>query len=258
MILNGKTVECPKLEDMHKKYKGIFQKLEMLIQDPVVLNEVKDYLIDLEWCELYYKLIEKEHGSVLTPERKRVEYGQFYENILKNYFSLKPYLYCPEEPKLNIPPRKANTYKMLESLLKDDKKAFDFIKKFYPFDRKRKNKRELQNEKIDRTMKMRNKEDLFRYLKWQYVQPVENKEFIFNDVYEGRSLFLYDENENQYARFTKLIVTCIEGNIPLKKDIDYKIDSESIIIILPPLLQKCKDIKVTISTKLSKFKRFSV
>jgi hypothetical protein len=257
MNINGKTVTRPTLEDMHNKYRGLFQKLEILL-DESILQDTQNYLIELEWCDLFYELINREHGGDLSEKRKRQEYERFYENILEEYLKLKPYFYFSKAPKINIPYKQPDTHQKLETLLADDRQALSLIHDSYPFIRKRKNKREFHNERMERMMDiMQNNTHYIKAAKWIYIEPVKDKVFNFLNIFSEQALKLKDKKGNDYLEFEKVTITSIDKNITLIKDIDYEIHSWGTIIILSPLLHKCSNIQVIISTKRMKFKQIT-
>ena len=259
MKLNGKTVKEPKIEDLINEHPLFFEKLEKLIGDENIFNSVKCSLVQLKWYELFCEMINKEHGGNLSPERQKAEYNGLYESILENYFALKPYFHYPEKPMLNIPFKNADTYQGLSELLQDNQEALELIKKLYSYQNKRKNKRELNNELVEKALnRLENPKHYFRYAKWKYVQPIKNKEYIFKNVSEFRALEFKDENGNAYHTLEKITVTNIDEKIILQNNIDYRVDGGGIVVILPPLLKKCSSIKVKISTKKQKFKQISI
>ncbi len=255
---NGKTVKEPNIEELLNKNPLFFEKLEKLIGDANIFNSVKCSLVQLEWYELFCEMINKEYGGNLSPEQQRTKYNELYESILENYFSLKPYFHYPEKPQLNIPLKNADTYQGLSELLQDNQEALELIKKLYSYQKKRKNKRELHNDLVKKAFdRLENKKHYFRYAKWNHIQPIENKEYIFKNVSEFQALGFKDVNGNAYHTFEKINVTDIDEKITLQNSIDYRVDGGGMVVILPPLLKKCSDIKVKISTKKQKFKQIS-
>lgn len=258
MKLTGETVQCPILENVQNKYRGLFEQLAILITDVDLLEATYCGIVDLEWCDLFYEVVNKEHGGNLTRNRLRAEYDRFYEKVFERYLELKPYLYFTEQPKLNIPPKQGDIYEKLIELLKDDEEALNLIKNFYPFERKRLNKRERNNLLVAKAVNsLKNPEKYIKAAKWQYVEAVENKVFTFTNVFDGNALTLKDNVGNSYTKFTKIHITDISEEIILTKDIDYELHGFGTIVILPPLIQKCTNIKIVISTEKSKFKRIS-
>ena len=204
-------------------------------------------------------MINKELGGALSIERQKAEYNLLFESIFKNFLALKPYLYYSEQPKLNIPLKSADTHQELSELLQDDKKALELIREKYPYLRKRKNSRELNNDLVKKAFGMfQNPQHYFRYAKWQWVEPVKNKEYIFKNVREFQAFEFKDENGNTYLALEKITITDIDEKLILKNNVDYRVDAGIMVVILPPLPKKCSNIKVKISTKKQKFKQISV
>lgn len=260
MKITGATVECPTVEVIRETYPLFLDKLENLIADPNLFQEVLYYIIQLEWCDQFYKLIKKEyeleHNEKLPDSRKQSEYERFFENVIESIFRLRPYLYCKDEIKLQIPLKQPDSHKRIKELLPDDEEALELIYKLYPFAHKRMNNREKHNKEIDKFLdSIENKDKKIRAAKWQNVQPVKNKIFEFHNVSKGQVLALEDEHGNSYTKITKIELTDISGKTRLQKDTDYTLGAFGDIIILPPLLNKCNNIKVVISAELSKFKR---
>ena len=78
MKITGKTVERPSLDYMYDKYRGLLDKLQELIPDLMLFQEVQHYLIHLEWCDLFYELIpDKEFSrlSILFSEFEKLGIG---------------------------------------------------------------------------------------------------------------------------------------------------------------------------------------
>ncbi len=256
---NGKTVARPIIDEMIAATPNFYEKLKELISDEDVFKEVKCAIVLLEWVERFYELINSEHKGNLTPQRKRAEYERFYENVLDALIVYRPYLYSGEDIKLNIPPKRADTYNKLSLLLQDFPEAFKLIGKRYPYESKRKNKRELHNEKLEELSKrLSNPAHYLRYAKKKLLLEAKDKEYIFRDVFSMQALFFQDNNNNDYLKIDKLSITDIDGKIILNEGIDYHFFNKMSVVILPPMLLKCKDIKVTISTNSHFFKQISI
>lgn len=256
MKITGKTVSRPMLDDMLSKYRGLFQKLQNIIDDDVVFGELEHHLIELEWCDFFYDLINVEHGGNLPIERQEAEYERFYESILKQTIKLRSYLYCEKGIKLNIPSKQSDTHKKLKELLVDYPNALQLIYEFYPFKQKRSNAREINNNLIVKALdRIENKDKYIKTARWIHIKPVKDKEFIFNDVDMLSVLTLKDDEGNDYFKFEEIIITNIDETLLLTQDTDYSVSNWGTVQFLSPLVEECKDIKITITTEALKFKR---
>jgi len=252
MKLNGKTVECPSIEDMKIKYKGLFDTLEKLLT-PDLIKNVNCIIVQLEWCNLYCELIGKTYPNKSDIKSQRKEYERFFERVFEDLLNLKPY--TTGDLKLNIPLKHSDMHTSLKDILQDDKKAYNTILEFYPYTRKRSNKRELNNQMVERTSNMlKNPKKSFDRAKWRYIEAVKNKEFTFYNLHKGRAIECKDENKNSYFHFESISITSIDKKINFIENIDFEV-SVDLITLTSLLIEKYKDIKVTITTKRRRFKQ---
>jgi len=250
IIKNRKAPKEPMIKDIEKKYPLLFNSIEELLNDKNLFKDVKYYIKHLEWCSLFYGLIQKQSKKELTLSELYRKYSTFHEEIVKKSFELSPYL----KSEIYLPSPTAHVYNKLENLLRDDTDVLDLIKERYPYQRKRMNKRELHNKAIDKMLNIsKNVKHHIRYLPFIHIKGVENKEFIFKNVIEDTIEDCLDNNGNPYIKIEKIHIVTLDTNIVLKKDIDYTICLWGSIHLIN--LHNSKDIKVTISTNNEKFKR---
>lgn len=251
MIIKDKKAPIePMIKDIEKKYPLFFDEIEKLLNDKNLFEDVKHCLKHLEWCNLFYDLIQKQSKKKLTHLELKRKYSIFYENIIQEAFRLSPYL----KSEIYLPYPTANSYDRLKNILENDKNVLELIKKIYPYQKKRMNKRELNNKAIEKNIKKgNNPQHYFRYAKFITIEAVKNKEIIFRNVSESTIEDCLDPNGNSYVKIKKIHIITLDTNIVLKKDIDYSISLWGSIHLTK--LHNSKDIKVTISTDKQKIKR---
>lgn len=251
----GKTVEKPTEQDVIEKYRGLWEKLKQMLPEPE-MNKAKKWLIELEWGERFYELINQEHKGKLSYARQQSEYENFYENVLKKFLALKPYLVL-EDAILNIPIKKKEVYKRLKSELYGYDGAINLIKEFYPFQRRKPNKRESEIDHAEKFIKVLNEPK--RYIaagRWHHVKAVKDKVAIFKGVETGVVYPLKDEDQDvSYTNITQIEVRCLHDGTLLQNDEDYTLSPFGDLQFLS---LKCEDIKVIFSTNPAKFKQNTV
>ena len=144
MIGDIMAIPSPTVDELREKYKILFDELKELLGESNLLGCIEDLIIDLEWYDLYCEEISK--SKKMTEARKREEYTRFYNKVVNAYFKLDPYLSYGERPRLNIPPKKGDTFELLEKHLKAYPEAMELIYKIFTPQRKRKSAKEIENE----------------------------------------------------------------------------------------------------------------
>lgn len=218
--------------------------------------QVKFWICELEWLELHYKSIERNHGSELSRERKVKMYQDFYDGVYKMYEEIREF-FDWDKPKYKFPLRGQVIHKRLLDAIQDEVNKNKILKEIYtlyPYNAPRASKRDKEIRQMNKAWDMlKNQDRYLRASKWIHVKGVLNKVVIFERVREDIAFDLEDEAGNSY-KVKKIKVTSLDGSIIFKEDIDFKIDKEFGMLHIINTL-KCEAIKVIFSADDSKFKR---
>ena len=253
-MLDGEKIERPKIEELREKYRGLFVRIDEDINDEDLKNLVESFVIELEWNDLYRDLIEKKSGRKMDTRQKRDAYSKFLEEVIAKYNEISPYLKSDSVPALEIPFKKPDISKKLRELLVDHPRVLEAIERLYPFEKKRRNKKELESASLKRTFEMFGDVDRFlKRKKWKRIEGVKNKKFIVKGILPGQALSFPDENGNNLSGIVECQISTLDGNTIFQEGQDYTFDSHY-VVVNKSMVDVTTKIEVTISTKCQKFR----
>ena len=253
-MLNIEKIERPNIEDLREKYRGLLERIDEDIDDENLKKSVENFIIELEWNDLYRDQIEKKSGKKMSVRQKRDAYAKFFKELVDSYRNVVPYLKSDPAPALDIPLRKPDISKELRKILVDHPRVLEAIERLYPFEKKRRNKEELRSAATNRILKMAN--DIQGFLnrkKWKRIEGVTNKRFIFKRILPGRCLHFFNEDGDMLPNIIKCQICTLDGNTIFQEGRDYTVNY-SFVVIKKPLVDVAREIEVTITTKCQKYR----